>query len=106
MLKKNSKELLKDPFRIEIPASHIRFFQSRDIVGQIKKLKENINKKNDMNIKTIRILDNISLKDNCFSFKLMGIEKERVEIDADSNFQNHFFSTIEDFALANRGFFR
>ncbi len=96
---------MKDPFRIEIPASHIRFFQTRDIVGRIKELKENINKNNDMNIKCIRILDNIGLEDNCFSFKLMGVEKERVEIDADNDFPKQFFTTIEDFALANRGFF-
>ena len=96
---------MKDPFRIEIPASHIRFFQEKEIVSRIRELKENINKKNDMNIKTIRILDNICLEDNCFSFKLMGVEKERIQIDADNDFPHQFFSSIEDFALANRGFF-
>lgn len=105
MIKKTSKELMKDPFRIEIPVSHIHFFETREIVGQIKELKENINKKNDMKIKNIRILDNIGLDDNCFSFKLMGIEKKRFEIDADNDFPTLFFSTIEDFALANKGYF-
>jgi flagellar biosynthesis component FlhA len=104
MIKKTSKELKKDHFRIEIPASHIHFFQKGSIVSEIKKLKEDINERNEINIRTIRILDNISLDDNCFSFKLFGEEKETWSIDQ-GDFHSSFYRKIEDFALEHRQFF-
>ncbi|MBN1647213.1 MAG: hypothetical protein JW874_04200 [Spirochaetales bacterium] len=104
MIRKDSLELKNDLFRIEIPVSHLHFFREKGLVDEIKKLKEDINRRNSINIKTIRILDNISLADNCFSFMLRGEKKQTCTIGR-RNFQNVFYRKIEDFAIEHRNFF-